>query len=197
MSTQSYIFIGKSGCGKGTQGKLLADFLKTKDTSRDIFYVQSGDEFRRFIQGDSYTKHLSKKIYDDGKLEPEFLAILMWANYFAENYNGKDHIVIDGTPREVHEAGVLHSIFDFYKLEKPRVVYINISAEEATRRLSGRGRRDDNEVDIKARLKWFETDVIPTIDFYRSNPFYQFVEVNGERDTEVVHQEILQRVGLI
>lgn len=196
MNRQSFIFIGRSGCGKGTQSRLIGEYLEKIDPSRKAFYVQSGEEFRRFIQGDSYTKRLSKKIYEDGGLEPEFLAILMWANFLSENYNGKDHVIVDGTPREIHEAGVLHSIFDFYKLEKPRVVYINISEEEAEKRLLSRGRQDDNQRDIKARLKWFNTDVIPTIDFYRNNSFYQLVEVNGEKDIEEVHKEIIERTGL-
>ncbi len=198
MNQQSFIFIGRSGCGKGTQTKLLMDHLKAVDSSREVFWVQSGEEFRRFIQGDSYTKKLAKKIYDRGELEPEFLAILMWSNFFAENFNGKDHVIIDGTPRELPEAGVLHSIFDFYNLTKPRVIYINVSEATASERLAKRGRMDDTNGDIKRRMHWFETEVIPTIDFYRNNPTYQFIEVEGgnEKTPLELHNEILKRAGL-
>ncbi|MCX6716730.1 MAG: nucleoside monophosphate kinase [Candidatus Taylorbacteria bacterium] len=196
MNKQSYIFIGRSGCGKGAQVELLLNFLKKNDAGRGVFWVQTGAEFRRFIEGDSFTKRLSGKIYKEGKLQPEFLSVLMWANFMAENYNGNDHLLIDGTPRQVHEAGVLNSVFDFYGIKDLHVIYINTSEETAKKRLLGRGRMDDTEEDIKVRMEWFKTNVIPTVDFYKKSPQYNFVEVDGEGDPSTIHQDILKKVRL-
>jgi adenylate kinase family enzyme len=185
------------GCGKGTQIEMLMKLLKEKDPDREILYIYTGQEFRNFIQGSSATQKISKSIYDSGGLMPEFLTVHMWVKPLVEKYKGNQHIIFDGTPRKFHEAGVLHSMFGFYKLEKPWVINIGISAEEAVKRLLKRERQDDNEADIRKRLGWYETDVSPTIEFYRDNPNYNFLYVDGERSPEEVHLDIAKKMGLL
>src|SRR3989344_8323139 len=80
MFPQNFIFIGMSGCGKGTQAKLLGEYLKKIDPEREVFFLETGAEFRRFIQGEGYTQRLSKKIYDEGGSQPEFLSVYMWSH---------------------------------------------------------------------------------------------------------------------
>ena len=194
MFPQNFIFIGMSGCGKGTQAKLLGEYLKKVDPKREVFFLETGAEFRRFIQGEGYTQRLSKKIYDEGGSQPEFLSVYMWSHLIAENFKEDEHLIVDGTPRRFHEAGALDSAFDFYSREKPYFIFLNIGKEWATERLTGRGRDDDNQDDIKARLNWYETDVVPAINFYRNNPKYNFLEINGEQTIEKVHQDIWDKL---
>lgn len=196
MTPQSFIFIGRSGCGKGTQAKLLGEYLNKIDPERKVFYLETGAEFRKFIEGGNYTQKLSKKIHDEGGLQPEFLSVYMWSNALAENFKEDGHLIIDGTPRKFHEAGVLHSIFDFYKRGKAYLIFLNIGKKWAMDRMTERGRIDDNHDDIEARLNWYETDVAPTIDFYRNNSRYNFLEINGEQTIEKVHQDILKRLDV-
>ena len=197
MNSQSFVFIGRSGCGKGTQIEMLMKLLKEKDPEREILYVYTGQEFRKFIQGPSTTQKLSKSVYDAGGLMPEFLTVHMWVKPIVENYKGDQHIIFDGTPRKFHEAGVLHSMFGFYKIQKPWIINIGISSEEAVKRLLKRQRQDDNEADIRKRLGWYETDVSPTIEFYRDNPNYNFIYIDGERSPEEIHLDIAKNVGLL
>lgn len=197
MNQQTYIFIGRSGCGKGTQGKLLSQHLKKTDPSREVLYVQSGSEFRKFIQGESHTQKLAKKINDVGGLQPEFLAIYMWVNFVVNNYKGGEYIIFDGTPRKFHEAGVLDSIFGFYSIPKPIVIHINVSKDWSINRLMERGRSDDNREDIEERLSWYETDVLPTIEFYQTSPEYTFIEINGEQSIEEVNAALLAKLSVV
>ena len=95
---------------------------------------------------------------------------------------------------KVHEAGVLHSVFDFYKLLKPQVIYLNVGTDWATKHLLIRGRHDDNVQDIDNRLKWFDDEVLPTVEFYRKNKYYDFHEINGEQSVEAVRKEIVAKV---
>ncbi len=197
MNLQSFVFIGRSGCGKGTQIEKLIKVLKEKDPDHEILNIYTGQEFRNFIKGQTKTQELTKNVYEAGGLMPEFLTVHMWVKPLVELYNGNQHIIFDGTPRKFHEAGVLHSMFSFYKFEKPWVINIGISQEEAVKRLLGRHRLDDNEADIKKRLGWYETDVAPTIEFYRDNPNYNFFYVDGERSTDEVHNDIVKKLGLL
>jgi len=196
MKQQSFIFIGRSGCGKGTQIELLIDHLKKIDPEREILNIYTGEEFRSFIGGQSVTQKLAKDVYDKGGLMPEFLTVNMWTKPLIEGYNGNQHIIFDGTPRKYHEAGVLHSMFGFYGIGKPFVINIDITPAEAMKRLLLRKRLDDSEEDIKRRLDWYESDVTQTVDFYRDNPSYNYIQVEGERSIEAVHEEVVKRIGL-
>jgi adenylate kinase len=196
IRAQTFIFLGSSGCGKGTQAKLMLEYLKKTHPSRNTLYIQTGAEFREFIKGDSLTQKMSKDIYDKGQFQPEFLAIYMWANALVKNYTKDEHLVLDGMPRKYHEAGVLDSIFSFYKMGRPHVVYIELSEEESRKRLAKRGRFDDTEAEITERLSWFKTEVIPTLDFFKNNPDYEYIVVNGNQPPEDVHKEVLSKAKI-
>jgi adenylate kinase family enzyme len=90
----------------------------------------------------------------------------------------------------------LESIFDFYKLEKPVVINIDISKEQSIDRLMARGRIDDNREDIAERLSWYETDVAPAIAFYENNPKYNFIKIDGNRSIEDVYKDIIEKANL-
>lgn len=197
MDQKTFILIGRSGCGKGTQGALITKSLKDKDPGRDTLYITSGAEFREFIKGDSDTQKLSNELYMADKLQPEFLSVFMWINVLVRNYTDKKHLIFDGAPRRRHEAGVLDSIFDFYKLKDPVVINIDVSEKWATERLEARHRMDDKSEDIAKRLAWYMTDVVPAIEYYKNNPRYKFIQVNGERTIDEIHKEILQKIDLI
>jgi adenylate kinase family enzyme len=51
-----------------------------------------------------------------------------------------------------------------------------------------------NPEEIERRLNWFETDVIPAVEYFRQHSKYNFVEVNGDQPVEVIHKELLAKV---
>jgi adenylate kinase len=196
MKPQTFIFIGRSGCGKGTQAQLLIKLLEKKDKENNVLHIESGEELREFIKGSSYTQQVTKKVYDAGGLIPEFVVVYLWTGALIEHFTGKEHLVFDGMPRKVHEAGALNSIFGFYGLSKPWVINVDISTKEAMKRLLARKRFDDTKEEIRKRLDWYETEVMPTMVYYDGNPKYNFLKVNGERSVEEIHEDIVKKVGL-
>jgi adenylate kinase len=196
MTPQTFIFIGRSGCGKGTQARLIQDYLKKYDPNRDVLYIQTGAEFREFIKGPSITQKLSNVIMQEGAFQPEFLAIHMWTSVLVNKYTGNEHLVLDGMPRKYHEAGVLDSVWSFYKMQQPHVVFLDLPKEEAKKRLMARKRFDDKEEEIEERLSWFESEVIPTLDFFKNNPDYHYVVIDATKPAEEVHKEILEKTKL-
>lgn len=197
MKPQAFIFIGRSGSGKGTQADLLIKALQKNDSSRKSLYIYSGEELRKFIQGNSYIEKKANDLYRTGSLMTEFVTVYVWVKKLVEEYDGTQHLVFDGTPRKIHEAGVLGSVFQLLETERPWVINIDISREEAVRRLVLRKRVDDDEKKINSRLDWFESEVKPTIDYFRAHPDYRFVTINGERSIEEVHADVAKTVGLI
>ncbi len=195
MDLQTLVFIGRSGCGKGTQAKLIVDELKKRDAERKVIYVETGENFRNFLKGDSYSAGLSRDIYEKGLLQPEFLAVYMWSNVFVDSITGSEHLVLDGVPRKQREAMVLDSAFAYYRRPTPTIIHIDVSEAWSRDRLKARKRVDDvDEDDVTTRLAWFQTDVKPAIDWYRDTPGYRFVEVNGERSIEEIHADIKKAV---
>ncbi len=196
MLPQSFIFVGRSGSGKGTQAALLIDVLKKKDPSREIFTVETGKELRKFIEGDTFTQKEARKIQLAGGFQPSFLAIYNWVRVMIEKFTGNEHMVLDGTSRRLPEAIVIDSVFDFYGMSKNWVIYLDIHDEEATKRLLARGRADDTHDGIKNRLSNFEADMKPSIEFFRANKRYAFLDIDGIRPIDVVHADIVKQVGL-
>jgi adenylate kinase family enzyme len=197
MIPKTFIFIGRSGCGKGTQAQLLEKFLVEKSPGILVVHLETGKLFREFIKGKTYTHDLSRAIYESGGLQPDFLAVHLWSDFFVLEMKKDVHLIIDGTPRKLHESKILHTAFEFYKCEKPQVILLNVSRKWSEDRMLARKRVDDNKRDIAARLNWFDTEVTPAIDFYRDNSFYDFHDIDGERTIGEIHSDIVKRVGLV
>ncbi len=197
MSPQTFIFIGRSGSGKGTQVKLLDEYIKNKDTEkRAVVHIETGARFREFIKQDTYSSKLAQEVMKRGERQPDFLAVWMWSHVFVENLNNSlDHWIIDGTPRSLAEAQVLDTTFSFYKREKPIVIYINVSRAWSENHLMSRGRTDDTREDIDKRLTWYEKDVIPAVEFYKSDSSIYLLEINGEQSIENVHKDIVEKLN--
>ena len=194
--SRTFIFIGRSGCGKGTQAELLKKYLEENDADkRPIFYLETGEQFRKLLSGDSYASRLAREVGERGELQPEFLAVAMWSEELLAKMTGGEHLIIDGSPRRLREAMVLDSAMSFFRRKSPVIVNIEVSKEWSRARLNGRKRRDDiNEEEVEKRLAWFDTDVRPAIDWFRSGPSYGVVDINGEQTIEEVHREILKKI---
>lgn len=193
---QAYVFIGRSGSGKGTQAELLTKRLQEKDPSIKIMHVESGKELRKFTEQDNYTAKKTKDVLEKGALMPEFMPIYLWGKLFVDGFTGNETLIFDGTPRKLMEAKVLDSLFPFYDIDKPWIIYLDVHNEESTRRLKNRGRFDDTDEAIQRRLAWYENDVKPTVDFYRANDNVRFLDIDGMKIIDEVHQDIVKRVGL-
>jgi adenylate kinase family enzyme len=196
MDLQTFIFIGRSGCGKGTQAELLKKYVEEHDTEkRSIYYLETGERFRDFLSKDGYSNKLAREIAENSELQPSFLAVWMWSNNFLENLNGEEHIFIDGTPRTLPETYILETALNFYKRGRAKVVYINVSREESEKRLLARGRKDDKKSgDIEKRLNWFDNDVVPAVVYLSKNENYDFFDIDGEQSVEDVHKELISKV---
>src|SRR3989344_4491684 len=106
----AFIFMGRSGCGKGTQVSLLKTYLASVDNT-SVLHVESGPRFRDFILGEKFTNKRSREIYDNDDLQPSFLGCFMWSNVLLENATGNEHIIFDGVARTLVEAKVLETAF--------------------------------------------------------------------------------------
>lgn len=196
LSKETYIFIGRSGCGKGTQSKLLIDYLNKLEVGtsqpRSVLYMETGERFRTFIAGSSYSSALSKTLMEKSERQPAFLAVWTWADILVDAMTGNEILVFDGTPRSLVEAEALDTAMDFYGIDKRYVIHLDVSRDWSERHLLSRGRDDDNKEDILKRLDWFDRDVLPAVEFYRNHNNYQVLDINGEQGIELVAGDIIK-----
>lgn len=215
----TFILIGQSGAGKGTQGRLLKKFLEEIDPSRAVIHLDMGDRFRTWIPHlPDYRKNKIKADQEAGKLQSYRQAVYLWRNYFEETLRtGDEHIIMDGSPRTVEEAKELIGAFTDDFSRNPVVIPLTVSDELAFARIVGRNNEDGvprqetaSEESIKNKLQYYHTDVVPAINTIPEKYFvknweatkhgkdfsFEGIAINASpQDKQVVFQSILQAIG--
>ena len=191
---QTLIVFGRSGCGKGTQLKLIKEYFDKEDQNRKQFAFSTGDGFREFFNKKTYASNLSKSITEKGMLQPLFLTIALWGNSFLNNLEEDDHLFIDGYPRRQEEAVAVDSAMKFFNRENVIIINFIVSRETSKKRMLGRGREDDTEENTEIRLDWYDKDVMPAIDYMKNQPGYTYIEIDGEGKIEEIFENIITKI---
>ncbi|MEK7604789.1 MAG: nucleoside monophosphate kinase [Patescibacteria group bacterium] len=179
--TRTIFFIGKPGCGKGTQAKLLSEKMGWQ-------VISAGSQFRALAAEDTPVGRKIKSEINAGDLAPHWFAMYLYLKaLFAVGTDAP--IIFDGFNRKVPEAELVVSSLTW--LGRPFVViHIVVSDTEVERRLAGRkvveGRADDNAVD--ERLKEYREYTAPAIELFRREG--TLIEVNGEQTPEEIALEV-------
>jgi adenylate kinase len=181
MDTRTIFFVGKPGCGKGTQAKLLAE-----KTGWPV--MGSGDQFRAIAAEDTPVGHKVKKEMEEGLLMPHWFAMYIYLRAIFGVPADKSAI-FDGFNRKVPEAELIVSSLNW--LGRPfTVVHVKVSDEEVLKRLAGRkavsGRADDHFVE--ERIREYKEYTEAAIDIFRKAG--ALVEVNGEQSPEAIAADI-------
>jgi adenylate kinase family enzyme len=194
-SPQTFVFFGIVGSGKGTQVKLLMDYLKVKD-GREVVYAYPGDEYRKLIESGSYTGSLIKDSLSQGHLQPDFLTNAIVTNILIYSLSNEKHLIVDGYPRTIVQSESFEKKMKFFKREPVKIIYIELSKEEAMKRNLLRGRTDDSKEGIEKRFDEYINKVVPAADYFKDKENYQIITINGEQTIENVHKDIIQALNL-
>lgn len=124
------IFLGAPGAGKGTQASIMAKEL-------NLIHIASGDLFRQAIEQGTEIAMQAKSYIEKGKLVPDEIAIQMVLERMSAT-DCESGVILDGFPRNLKQAKALDKALAEQAKAVDKVVYIKISEEELTRRLSGR-----------------------------------------------------------
>ncbi len=122
------LFIGPSGSGKDTQ----AEFLVSKF---GFERVSSGDLMRDISEGEKEIQKLIRKSMNEGFLADNFVFGLMQIYLYNTS---KENLILSGVVRRDSQVELLD--FTLFKVHKKldKVVYFELSDEEAIKRMSGR-----------------------------------------------------------
>lgn len=187
ISGATFVFIGRSGCGKGTQAELLQKHLAEK--GYDVLRLGTGDFARERAAKETLTGKWIKSILDAGGFFPDWLAGALMLEMIEPRLTMAGQVLLlDGSPRRMHEAQVLDEFMAHLKRPPVRAIYLDIGEDESRRRMLARGRSDDMEVAITSRLSWFTAKVAPVLDYYGD----RLISVSGEGVPEAISANIIE-----
>jgi adenylate kinase len=207
------IILGAPGSGKGTYRSRLSDILK-------IASIATGDIFRDEIKRNTF---LGKKVADfvnAGKLVPDEFTIQILGKKInaPESRNG---FILDGYPRTIEQARALDKIAKIdavicllvpewiiiERLSNRRICgncgevynlrYLKPKVDGACAKCGGRlyQREDDNPAVVKKRLKVYERQTKPLIDYYKNRiPIIEIENKQIETPPEAVVEKIISKL---
>jgi len=204
------ILFGPQGCGKGTQGELLADRF-------DVPIIGSGEMFRQEIAEGTALGRLVQEYVGSGLLAPDEVVNAVVAQRLQKLDLSKGFI-LDGYPRNVEQAIQLDRM-----MKINLAIQIKLSDAEAVRRLLGRRqcskckyvyqitdappavagvcsvcggkliqRDDDTEDVIRRRLAAFHFMTEPLASYYRQRGV--LLVVNGEQPIPYVFEDLVKKM---
>jgi len=193
---QTFVFFGIVGSGKGTQVELLNKYLKENNISDDVLFISPGNEYRKIIASDIYTSKVIKERLEKGLLQPDFLTIGMLTNILILNTKENTSIIADGFPRTIAQSESFEDMMRFFNRSNVKIIYIELSKEEAIKRMKLRGRSDDTDEGITNRFNEYVNNVIPSMEYFNGKEGYTLYKINGDQSIENVQKDIISSLGL-
>ena len=202
------ILVGPPGAGKGTQAERIRDRYQ-------IAHISTGDMLRAERRAKTPLGVAAQEYIDRGELVPDQVIIDMVKARIAQD-DCKNGYLLDGFPRTAAQADALA---EFASVDA--VVNIDVPFSKLVARICGRRmcpdcgaayhvstfdgdvcpkcggklyqRDDDKEATVENRLKVYEAQTQPLIDYYQAKGLLRTVD--GDRAIDVVAQEIFSLLG--
>lgn len=195
MQPQTFVFFGIIGSGKGTQVDLLRKYLKDKNLASDVLYTSTGAEFRKIIDSGSFSGKIVQETLEKGFLQPDFITTSLFTNILVHGMKEGTYLIADGYPRRIAQSESFEAMMKFYDRKDIKIIYIELSEQEAMKRNLLRGRADDTEEGIKKRFDEYVNNVIPAMNYFKDKENYKIYTINGEQTREDVYKDIIDKLG--
>lgn len=190
MKYRTILLFGAPGAGKGTQGKILG-------TIPNFIHCACGDVFRN-LTIDSKIGRVFIDYSSRGELVPDEPTIDLWSQSIGGfTQTGRfrperDTLVLDGIPRNVHQAEMLQDTLDVVAIFYLRCTNMESLVERMQRRALRENRLDDASLDvIRSRLKIYEKETKPVLNFYGKNLVHR---IDADQSPAKVLFDILKHV---
>jgi adenylate kinase len=176
------LFIGASGSGKDTQAELLAQRIG------NAIVVSTGEILRNTIKEGRGSLAEEIRLYiDKGFFVPDALVYKVLGEYLKKH--SKENIFLTGAVRTLAQIPLLDSQLRELGEKVDATFYLDLSRDEAVRRMLLRSRDDDTIDKINNRLDEFEKHIDPILGEYEKRGL--LFRLDGERTIEEIHKEIL------
>ena len=205
------IFLGPPGTGKGTQAERISQYL-------GIAHISTGEMFRQLAnEGNQLGVEARDKYWGKGNLVPDDVTVGLVKERIAMD-DCKNGFILDGFPRTIPQAEALEQMVNI-----DHVIDIESDEKTLMARLTSRRqcrsckkiygidirpklvgvcdvcsgelyqRNDDKEEVIKERLRVYDVQTKPLIEFYQSRGLLKIVD--GEQPIDNIKEDILKILG--
>ena len=206
------LLFGPPGCGKGTQGRLILDWLKPTIPS-----ISTGDMLRAEIAAGTDLGKKTQAIIAAGRLLSDDLINEALRARIGQA-DCKHGFMLDGYPRTVEQAEFLDRLLAERGFPAPIVIHLDAPAHVLVGRMVSRRqcskcgqmynilskrpkvagrcdddgaplivRKDDREDVIRERLDTYQKVTRPVLNHYPSSRYFQ---ISGDRSTSYIFEEI-------
>ena len=208
------IMLGPPGAGKGTQAERLA-------RSRSLPRISTGDILREAVQAGTELGRAAKATMDAGNLVGDDVMIGIVCERLRRD-DARNGFVLDGFPRTVKQAEALDRMVE--GRGAPLIVLDIVVPEEvlvrrlATRRICSKCgvnaavewtgacercggalvmRVDDGQEIVRERLKVYQRQTKPLVDYYSQRPTFRAINGNRPPDdvTAQVESAVMAAIG--
>ena len=168
------VMIGGPGSGKSTYSEFITKHF-------DIPHIYTGDMMRNLAK----TNDKVKDLLDKGKFAPTDIVINAVLDRLKKP-DARNGYVFDGFPRSMEQVNAM----DKNNIDVNFIINLQVSEKEVIKRLTARGRADDKPEIIKTRLKVFEKETAPLLDYYKD----ELIKIKAEgKPKEEIAQTIMDK----
>lgn len=177
------VLLGPPGAGKGTQAAILTEKL-------GVPHISTGDLFRANIGEGTPLGKEAKEYIDAGKLVPTDVTARMVEDRLSQD-DAAEGFLLDGFPRTVEQADLLAEMLERHGVKLDGVINYQVDEDTVVERMLARGRADDNEETIRARLQVYRNETAPLIDHYGD----AVISIKAEGSVEEINEVTLKALG--
>jgi adenylate kinase len=183
------VLLGAPGSGKGTQAARLKTHLQ-------VPHVSTGDLLRAEVAAGSKLGLEAKEIMARGELVSDAILLGMLEDRFSRP-DTRNGFILDGYPRNLAQADALDGLLERIGQPMDFAVQLEVPTDLLVERIAGRakaeGRADDSPESVRTRLRVYDEQTAPVIEFYRQHG--QLTVVDGVGTLDEVFNRIVEAVA--
>ena len=183
------VLLGAPGSGKGTQAARLKEHLQ-------VPHISTGDLLRAEVAAGSPLGLAAKEVMARGELVSDAILLGMLEDRLSRP-DTAGGFILDGYPRNLAQADALDGLLTRLRQPFDYAVQLEVAIELLVERIAGRakaeGRADDSPESVRTRLKVYDDQTAPVIEYYRQHG--QLTVVDGVGDLDDVFTRILEAIA--
>jgi adenylate kinase len=183
------VLLGAPGSGKGTQATRLEQHLQ-------VPHITTGGLLRGAVAAGTPLGQVVGPIMAAGNLVSDELMLGVLEERFAQA-DTRNGFILDGYPRNLVQARALDALLERIGQPMDIAVQLDVDPELLVQRLAGRaqaeGRADDSPEAVRNRLKVYEQQTAPVVDYYRN--LGKLAHLDGVGSLDQVFTRIVEAIA--
>ena len=174
------ILFGAPGAGKGTQANFLINEF-------DLTQISTGDMLRNSVESKTELGKQVESFMASGDLVPDNIIFSLITERL-NDIDMKKGFIFDGFPRNLKQAQKLDEIINAININLDFVFHIDVDEKILTSRIENRAkqekisRKDDTSEVLIERLKVYNRDTKPVLDYYANQNILNVIDGMGTID---------------